>query len=66
MSVDPKKVLARVTGDRRGVDRRDSPAETVLSTLQVFESAERNAFKRLDRRKALRREDDVRRRVARQ
>lgn len=59
-------VLARVNGDRRGLDRRDSRAEPLLSTLQVFERAERNAFKRLDRRKALRRYADVRRRVARQ
>lgn len=66
MSIDAKQVLARVNGDRRGADRRDTVSEPVLSVLQVFEPAERNAFKRLERRKALRREDDVRRRVARQ
>lgn len=62
----PMNVLARVNGDRRGGDRRDAPAEPLLSTLQVFERAERNAFKRLNRRKALRRHADVRRRVASQ
>jgi len=66
MSNEPNRVLARVNGDVRGADRRDGAAEPLLSTLQVFERAERNAFKRLDRRKVLRRHEDVRRRVASQ
>jgi len=66
MSNEPTRALARINSDRRGADRREAAAEPLLSTLQVFERAERNAFKRLDRRAALRRYDDVRRRVARQ
>jgi hypothetical protein len=66
MSNEPNPVLARISGDLRDGDRRDGADEPLLSTLQVFERAERNAFKRLDRRKVLRRHEDVRRRVARQ
>lgn len=66
MSTDPKKVLARVNGDPRTAERREVAGEPLLSTLEAFERPERNTFKRLDRRKALRRHDDVRRRVASQ
>ncbi len=66
MSTESTRVLARVNGDLRGADRRDGAAEPLLSTLLVFERSERNSFKRLDRRKVLRRYADVRRRVARQ
>jgi hypothetical protein len=66
MSTEPKRVLGRVTGDRRDAERREPTTEPLLSSLQVFERAERNSFKRLDRRQALRRHADVRRRVASQ
>ena len=66
MSTTPPYVLGRVTGERRGADRREASAEPLLSGLEVFDHAERNSFKRLDRRRALRRHVDVRRRIARQ
>ncbi|MFH2005539.1 MAG: hypothetical protein ABI333_03020 [bacterium] len=66
MSIEPKTVLARVTVDQRGADRREQQDEPVLSSLEVFEREERNSFKRLDRRRSLRRNVDVRRRIARQ
>jgi hypothetical protein len=66
MSTDPQKVLARVNGDPRDADRRETVGEQILSALEAFERPERNTFKRLDRRKALRRHDDVRRRIASQ
>ena len=66
MNTEPQKVLARVNGDLRGADRREAADEQLLSSLEAFESPERTSFKRLDRRKTLRRHDDVRRRVARQ
>ena len=65
MTTEPKQVLARVTGDRRDADRRELQDEQVLSSLEAFEREERNSFKRLDRRRALRRKIDIRRRIAR-
>ena len=62
----PKTSLGRVTRDRRSEDRREALDEPTLSALVAFERAERNSFKRLDRRKVLRRYADVRRRIARQ
>jgi hypothetical protein len=57
------KPLARMTADRRRHRRRahDVP---VLAAQHVFQRDERAVLKALDRRRAVRRDDDVRERVA--
>jgi hypothetical protein len=57
------KPLARMIADRRRQRRRalDVP---VLAAQHVFERDERVVLKSLDRRRAVRRDDDVRQRVA--
>jgi hypothetical protein len=61
-----KKKLARVRIDRREADRRDPNEEATLSSLIIFERHERAMWRSLDRRLALRRQADVRRRIAAQ
>jgi hypothetical protein len=59
-----KKILARLELDRRRAERRDKAAEKILSSLLVFTGDERKALRSMERRKNLRRKEDVRRRVA--
>ena len=60
-----QQTLARIGSDRRcRRRRRESPVE-LLTTVVAFESGERAVLKQMDRRRSLRREADVRRRVAR-
>ena len=66
MSPKRKKKLARVRVDRREADRRDPNAEPVLSSLTIFERHERAMWKSMERRLALRRYADIRRRIAAQ
>lgn len=51
--------------DRRQDQRRTSVAEEVLSVLEVFDPEERDQWRRQERRMAIRRERDVRARIAR-
>jgi hypothetical protein len=60
-----QQTLARLSGDRRRGRRRTESAVELLTTLVVFESWERAVLKEMERRCSLRREVDVRRRVAR-
>lgn len=59
-------LLARLRTDRRQEDRRAHLGEETLSLFEAFERDEREAWRRLDRRIALRREADVRKRIAKQ
>jgi hypothetical protein len=60
-----QQTLARISGDRRSRPRRAESVAELVPTLQTFESWERAILKQMDRRRSLRREADVRRRVAR-
>jgi len=64
MSYLARMPLAKMTAERRRDDRRERSSETVLSMFEVFGREERDAWRRLDRRIAIRREEDVRQRIA--
>ena len=66
MSYLHRMPLGKMTGDRRQRDRRGRNGEQVLSLFEVFSRDERDAWRRIDRRIAIRREDDVRKRIAQQ
>ena len=57
--------IASLLPDRRQDQRRASVSEQVLSVLEVFDPREREQWRRQDRRMAIRRERDVRARIAR-
>ncbi len=59
----PKIPLARMKAERRQGPRREAASEVVLATQHVFDRAERQVLKELDRRREIRRGDDVRLRV---
>lgn len=56
--------LARVTGDRRRENRRQGEPAAVVTTSRAFDREERMVFKRLERRRTLRRTRDIQRAVA--
>jgi hypothetical protein len=55
--------LARI-GERRAAQRRRFLPETLVFSPLVFAVEERRVFREIERRSSLRREADVRRRVA--
>jgi hypothetical protein len=57
--------LARMNGDRRWRSRRESQTEPILSTQHVFEQWERLVLKAMERRREMRRERDIKARLAR-
>jgi antitoxin (DNA-binding transcriptional repressor) of toxin-antitoxin stability system len=62
---DPTPV-ARLVPERRRQQRRQPSGEEVLSLFAVFQRDERSVWRRIDRRVAIRRAQDVRRRIAKQ
>ncbi len=59
------RVLARISDRRRRRDRREGRRLALLASLQVFEREERAVLGTLERRAALRRQQDVSARLAR-
>lgn len=63
-----RKVLARLRpapdSNRRKAVRRAVQPDAILSSFLVFDRQERQTLSAMERRKALRRKEDVRRRVA--
>lgn len=64
MSYLARMPLSKMSGERRQDDRRERNHEPVLSLFEVFGRDERDAWRRLDRRIAIRREEDIKRRIA--
>ena len=58
-----RKRLARIDTNQRREDRRQSLDEDVVASHFAFTRDEERAFKHFERRQALRRKDDVRRRL---
>lgn len=56
--------IARVGHDRRQGSRRLDNPEPVLATFHAFDNWERDILKRMERRRALRRQRDVTQRLA--
>ena len=50
--------------NRREADRREALAERTLSSCHAFDAEERAVFQRVERRRQVRRDADVRRAIA--